>query len=157
MEDERFKKLEDYLTYLREWKEEVAALSGYTPEEKAAMLLSPQTLRGIEMTVRGFKGALDFLLSPEVGTKFIMARVFCQDNLEQYFSQQRAACGGSNNPDKLRFMHNMNNKHIHGQLGIKKRKGNTEDIDGRELPCTPLRKRSKIARKCLVTDFGVDE
>lgn len=143
--------MDDYLQYIHDWKKEVNSLPGYTKEQKAAMLLSPQTQRGIEMTIRGFKGALSFLFS--VNTKFVMARVFCQDILEQYFSQQRGACGGNRNPDKLKFMENMNALHIQSHIGIKKRKGNTtaEDV---QLNCAPLPKKPKPSRSSLLEKFA---
>lgn len=155
--DPRLKVMDDYLNYIHEWKKEVNNLPGFTKEQKAAMLLSPQSQRGIEMTIRGFKGALSFLFSEGVQTKFVMARVFCQDILEQYFSQQRGACGGNRNPDKLKFMENMNALHLQRHIGIKKRKGNTTDTEDRILDCTPLPKRPKTARSSLFEKYASQE
>ena len=43
-DDPRIVITDKYLDYLKEWKEEVSALPGYSKEQKATMLLSPQTL-----------------------------------------------------------------------------------------------------------------
>lgn len=75
------------------WEDEVDN-SKVKANEKEKMLLSRQTLEGIYITVNGFIGAVKYMLS--IGAKFINARVFCQDPLEQYFSKQRAAGGAQN-------------------------------------------------------------
>lgn len=63
LQDDRIRKLLDVLVYLDEWEQE-AESSTNQKQEKSAMMLSPQTRVGIEMTVRGFIGALTYLLKP---------------------------------------------------------------------------------------------
>lgn len=41
---------EDFLGYLKEWEESVSARAGFTAKEKKNMLLSQETLLGIEVT-----------------------------------------------------------------------------------------------------------
>lgn len=147
--DPRFKTLEDFLVYLDTWKKEVHSIPNLTKEEKAAMLLSPQTLKGIEITVRGFIGVTKFLLNT-AKTKFIMAGVFNQDPLEQYFSKHRAALGGSRNPTYYDFQRNQVALHIFRGLRFKRARGNTDDSSAHHFTTTidvaPLPKRKKVCR-----------
>jgi len=103
--DERFKKLQEFLDYLDEWKTEVENKRGFSKGEKAKMMLSQQSLDGIEMTVRAFTGATRFLLGE--GVAFVNARIFCQDPLERYYGKQRQSGGGSRNPTAAQFLRMM--------------------------------------------------
>ena len=175
LEDPRFRKLEDFLQYLSDWKEEVYSLDALgcnltetfqgpedisfdpleeeermpcgeaskEPDTKAEKkLLATLTLEGIEFTTMAFIGAVKFLL--QEGAKYINARVFSQDHLEQHFSKQRSRCGGSSNPNVGTYLQNNVNIHIQGQLGVRKRKGNTEDLSqGMVITNEPLPKRSR--------------
>jgi hypothetical protein len=150
--DPRFKKLEDFLLYLNDWKKEVFSLPGLKNEERAAMLLSTQTLKGIAMTVRGFIGVAKFLLGDTVRTKFLMAGVFNQDPLEQYFSKHRAALGGSRNPTYYQYQRNQVNLHILRGLRFKRARGNTTEISSNSTPGNePLPKRRKVNRSLQET------
>ena len=174
-DDPRFEDLMGFLQYLADWKEAVYSLDAlahnltesfadplndsYEPvpenerednvepseENKAAKKLLPaQTLDGIEITTMAFIECTKFLL--EEGTKYVNARVFSQDHLEQHFSKQRMRGGGSSNPNYGRFLQNNKNIHLQGQLGVKRKKGNTEDLSGgMQITSQPLpkRKRSK--------------
>lgn len=98
------------------------------------MQLSHQTLVGIEMTVRGFTAAAKYLLTPVeeggAGTKFLMAGAFSQDALEQYFSKQRAACGGNRNPTEAMYLRNVGSLHLQRNMKLKRTRGNvTEEQD----------------------------
>ena len=41
---------EDFLTYLHDWKEEAYSSSGLTPIGKSKLILSRETLAGLEIT-----------------------------------------------------------------------------------------------------------
>lgn len=148
--DERFTELQSFLKYLKDWEQEVKLLPNYSREDKAAMLLSRQTLVGLEMTINSFIMCTKFLLS--VGTKFIMARVFQQDDLEHYFSMQRGAVGGSRNPDQNEFRRNEQHLFIQRTLKMKRKKGNTQSQEGhQELDEAPLAKRPrKPVKRCIL-------
>lgn len=96
------------------------------------------------MTTLAFKPLVTFLLSK--GATFINARVFTQDPLEQHFSKIRAGHGGSNNPNLQQCLKKNLAIHLFGELGIKKRKGNSgEDGSTVQVTTEPLAKR-KCAR-----------
>jgi len=112
--DPRFEMLDKILKYFEEWDEEVQKLPLKKKEERAKRILSRETLAGIEITIRGFSGAVKFLLN--AGTKFINATVFSQDCLEHYFGRQRCSQGGNRNPDALTYLQNQRN--IAAQSGL---------------------------------------
>lgn len=177
-DDPRFQELDDFLNYLNEWKEEAElstnqtidptlnASMAHNPDELEDILqdeeedpdewkdpasirqLSKQTLEGIEITVGGFKAAVKFLLSE--GTKFVNARCFCQDPLEQFFSKLRSRGGGSNNPNFSQTLHSQRSIHLQGQVGKKRNfSGNTEEeAQAMQISDAPLpRKTYKRAKK----------
>lgn len=107
-------------------------------DASARNLLPHQTLLGIEMSCRAFIGATTFLLRN--GVKFLNARVFCQDPLEQNFGRQRQAGGGSNNPNLQQFLHKQRAFSTIGELSATSKRGNTEvlkedvEISSEKLP-----------------------
>ena len=129
-------------------------------EERAAMLLS-----GIEMTIRVFVGVAHYLLkSPKdggAGVRFLMAGAFSQDGLEQYFSQQRRACGGSRNPTMDQFLRNQNKLHLLRGLKIKRIGANTEGAEEENASTAVLSaklpKIRRVRRKLAATSAGTDE
>lgn len=142
--DEVLKK--PFLEYLQEWKEEVMALP-IDSSRKEKMLLAHQTLYGIEMAIRGVvAGAIRYLFEKlEEPPKFILARIFSQDPLEQHFSQQRGACGGSNNPNAAQFNSKVVACAIERDLGVKTRRSNSAEVSrtGMEITNEPLPKRKR--------------
>lgn len=151
--DHRFKKLQDFLDYLKEWEEEAKAAEK-KKEKRAALMLSLPTRVGIEITIRGFTAAVKYLLTPTseggAGCKFIMAGVFNQDGLEQYFSKQRGLCGGNKNPTADQFLRNQNKLHLLQGLKTKKKGANTEGCQDPTLAdAAPLPKRRKTSRPLL--------
>ena len=117
-------------------------------DTKAAQrILSHQTLLGIETTTRSFIACVKFLLGE--GVNFVNARIFSQDPLEQYFSRQRAGGGGSNNPNLQKNLSKNRAIHIQGQLGIKKRKGNSGEAEDCHIEITEERlpKRKSVRPK----------
>ncbi|KAK3915650.1 Transposable element P transposase, partial [Frankliniella fusca] len=151
--DNRFQLMEKFLTYLEEWEyesrnpnysiglnatvDEMANLGddseideGGTPEEEthaSRKLLSKQTLTGIKMTTLAFIQLIPFLL--DEGVNFINARVLCQDPLEQHFSRLRAGQGGSSHPNLTQSLKRTRDIDIIGDLGMKKKKGNSGECE----------------------------
>lgn len=148
--DFRFEELIQFWKYMQDWREEVNALPNMSKEDKAAKLLSVQTLKGLEITIRSFICCTKFLLRN--GTKFIMARVFQQDPIEHYFSQQRGALGGSRNPDCAAYYRNVGLIHVQGKMKMKRKGSNTEHVQGDEEEYSrPLKKRPrKLAPRSLL-------
>jgi len=106
-------------------------------------LLSAETMDGIEFTTISFISCVKFLLRE--GVQYVNPRVFSQDHIEQHFSKQRHRGSGSSNPNKALFLRNNVNIHLQGQLGVRKRKGNTEDLSkGMQITGTPLVKRKRL-------------
>ncbi|XP_052126892.1 uncharacterized protein LOC127750159 isoform X2 [Frankliniella occidentalis] len=156
-DDERFQLLSEFLTYLDDWESEarnpnasicsnatvddsVANLGeleeseidegGALPEEETPATmrtLSKQTITGIKMTTLAFEPMVKFLL--DEGVTFINARVFCQDPLEQHFGKVRAGQGGSTNPNLHQSLKRTRDLDTIGDLGIKKKKGNSGECE----------------------------
>lgn len=173
--DPRFETLDRFLLYLSEWEDDSkkrnqsfnnTTIGGnntmmdcneseiedgiFNPEEDtpaSKRLLSKQTIDGILMTTLAFKPLVVFLLRE--GVSFINARVFCQDPLEQHFSKIRAGQGGSNNPNVGQFLNRNRTLHTIGQLGMRKRKGNSGE-DGSQVEVTtdklPKRKWQRVPK-----------
>ncbi|XP_034245499.1 uncharacterized protein LOC117647711 [Thrips palmi] len=148
---DRFELVDNFLKYLDEWEEEARnpnVTLNVTMDNTAAApadldeseiedgtfnpdadtpaskkLLSAQTLEGIRITSLAFKPLVLFML--DQGASFINARVFCQDPLEQHFSKVRAGQGGSNNPNVMQFLNRNRALHTIGELGMRKRRGNS--------------------------------
>lgn len=142
LDDFRFDELIQFWKYMQDWQEEVNALPKISKEEKSAKLLSVQTLKGLEMTIRSFICCTKFLLKR--GTQYIMARVYQQDPIEHYFSQQLGALGGSRNPDCSSYYRNVGMLHIQGKLKMKRKGSNTQQLqEGDEEYPMPLKKRRR--------------
>ncbi|KAK3918324.1 Transposable element P transposase [Frankliniella fusca] len=136
---------EDSFQSLHDIHEEEGLLSDSNPTELPAhkRLLCQQTREGIEITARGFIGAVKYLLQ-EGGLDFINARIFCQDPLEQFFSKQRAKGGGSSTPNLQKYFNNCRDISGNRSLGIVKRKGNTSvGRESVEVLNEPLPKRKR--------------
>ena len=67
---------EDFLGYLKEWEESVSARAGFTAKEKKNMLLSQETLLGIEVT-----GKAVLIMSDIYGILIYMFVIFLQFDL----------------------------------------------------------------------------
>lgn len=161
--DSRFQKLLNILDYVEDWKKEVAS-SGIKKKDQSALLLSHQTMDGIEITIRGFIGVCKYLLTPVeeggAGTKFIMAGTFSQDCLEMYFSKQRAACGGNRNPTEDQYLRNVASLHLQRNLKMKRKNANVKDASGNTESIddfAPLKKRPKTAKRQLLPHHHSEE
>ncbi|KAK3920840.1 Transposable element P transposase [Frankliniella fusca] len=145
LDDARFDELLQFEKYLLDWEKEVELNDKIPKGSKGKAIISYQTLEGVYITVNAFIGAVKYLLK---GTelKFINARVFCQDPLEQYFGKQRASGGGSHHPTVDAFQSNDIKISIHRDMSVRKRSSNTQgpashiDISD-ERPAKLLRKK----------------
>lgn len=150
LDDERFTWLNDvFLMYLVEWREEVEAMP-WTPRVKERSLLPRTTYEGIELAIKGIEGATKYFLDPEKGGgKFVMARVFSQDPLEQHFSGQRARGGGNRNPNVSAFQHQQVRSALQRDLGVGKKRGNVtnEGEGGMKISAEPLQKRKRTVKE----------
>ncbi|KAK3929248.1 Transposable element P transposase [Frankliniella fusca] len=143
--DTRFHELQEFLNYLEEWKREVNQNKKLTKKQKENSMLSKSTLEGIQITVGGFTGAVRYMLEVQKA-KFVNARVFNQDPLEQYFGKQRASLGGKHNPNVEEFDFTDEKISRIRDFNVRKRSGNTEavnkllDVSDEPLP----KKKSKV-------------
>ncbi|KAK3913149.1 Heat stress transcription factor A-1 [Frankliniella fusca] len=147
LNDRRFEEYARKWQYFEDWKEEIKNMEGKTKEEKATMILSPQTLDAWEMICKSLPACIKWLL--QQGTKFINARVFCQDPLEQHFSKQRAAAGGYRSSNTDTWLRNEGTLHLQRNLSLKRRGANTETSQP-QLDATPLPKRKKTVRRAIL-------
>ncbi|XP_070545584.1 uncharacterized protein [Ptychodera flava] len=145
--DPRFEWLQnDFLQYFAEWKEQVDNRQGvFTRKEKGQMMLSYQTLQGIEITVRSFVEACKFLL--QQGAQFVLSEHFSQDPLEQWFGKQRQAGGWNENPTVQEFDYNTVNLRVQGSSLTAPVTGNTNmHREAMQFANdTPLEKRPRIS------------
>lgn len=83
-----------------------------------------------------------------------MAGVFSQDNLEMYFSKQRAACGGNRNPNEDKYLRNVASLHLQRNLKMQLSKGNVSELSSTSedgiIDIEPLPKRQKTAKRQLI-------
>lgn len=138
--DRRFGRYEAGLKYLYDWKEEVESTPNLKKEERKARILSQQTFDAWERICLAIPAAIKYLL--DQGQQYVMARIFCQDPLEQHFSKQRGAMGGNRNPTADQYLRNENKIHLQGSLSMKRRGTNTESIPSC-LDSTPLPAKRK--------------
>jgi len=157
--DKRFDFLFSFLQYLDEWKAEVEA-TNIPKEEKQKRILSHQTLDGIERTTHGFVATLKYTLGKrrtiEVKKKdqtvhmkegYILGRTLQQDEEEHYFSRQRGMGGGNVHPSVPQFLQHQTVMEAHGNLGMKRARGNTEGVARTIDVDAPVEKRKKVNRK----------
>ncbi|KAJ1519123.1 hypothetical protein ONE63_011276 [Megalurothrips usitatus] len=144
----RFKFLRDFIAYLADWKKQVYRLP-LSAEEKEKRILPIQTLIGIETSIRAIEAATVYFLDPQKGGgKFVNARIFSQDPLEQHFSKQRGRGGGSRNPNVAQFQQGQVVTALQRGLGVRKRKGNsTEEDVSVEVVSEPLPKKARYSKK----------
>ncbi|KAK3917351.1 Transposable element P transposase [Frankliniella fusca] len=156
--DKKFEELQDYVKYLKDWKNEIDAIPGLTKKIREKMCISHQTMEGIEITVNSIIGVVKFMHS--IGAKYLNARTLNQDPLEQYFGKQRASHGGKHNPNVPEFLNADASIGIHRDMNVGKRTGNTEsDVCVMELLSEPLPKRKRTSdtlSKLYARKKGID-
>ena len=121
--DIRFQRLEEtFLGYFQNWEENIENRPGnFTKTARGNMFISWQTYAGLKITVYSVIEAVKFLLS--VGMPYVLTERFCQDQLEEYFGNQRTLGRRSDNPDIQKFGYNNNTIRI--QRNVSHASGNT--------------------------------
>ena len=109
VDDERFEWLkEEFLGYLKQWKESISTRSGeFSNTAKEKMFISKQTYEGVQITVHSAQESVQKLL--RAGMPYVLTKRFSQDDCEEYFSCQRAIGRRSENPNVQQFGYNANN------------------------------------------------
>ena len=88
---------EEVIAYLDDWQRCVNERPGnFTKKERAAMMLSHQTITGIKISVFAISECVKSLLRQ--GAKYVLTHCFNQDPLEQHFGHYRHKGGANNNP-----------------------------------------------------------
>ncbi|XP_060077288.1 uncharacterized protein LOC132556865 [Ylistrum balloti] len=127
-QDERLDWLKnDFLGYLNQWKNNVNGRPNLTTSEKASMLLSHQTVTGLETSVRSITECVKYILN--LGASFVLTHAFNQDPLEEHFSHHRHKGGANNNPSVYEVRNALTQiRAINAQALVPKR-GNTLTVD----------------------------
>eukprot|EP00731_Ephydatia_muelleri_P032133 Em0023g640a len=141
--DVRLKWLEtDFLGYLKDWENSVKLRKGFTKAEKNNMLISAETLYGLQVTCMSFVELVRYLFTvPDV--QCFLSQRLCQDPLERFFGAQRQRSGVHDNPNVAEFAKNTQAIRVVNSFcqGIKR--GNCRGGDT-ELPMEqPMPKRHK--------------
>jgi len=149
LDDDRFQEFEQILGYFDEWVEESKSSAG-DKTAQAKRTLSPQTLHGIERTIRGFAGAVCFILKEAEGSSIppsISAQRFSQDDLEHYFGKVRARFGGNRHPEGHQIVTNLTTTFVQRNLALRGRKKGSTAVNravfSEEELSKPLPKRGR--------------
>eukprot|EP00794_Sanderia_malayensis_P011563 gene11563-12758_t len=142
-DDSRFAWLEgEFLKYFQDWQKSIESKPGkFSKSEKQAMFISPQTYKGLQITIYSFIEACKFLL--ENGVQYILSERFCQDDLENYFGRQRAIGHRRDNPN-IRSV-GINDNIIKSQFTVAPIAGNCQAKSSKwsNISEEPLEKRQK--------------
>ena len=120
-----------------------------SPAEKAKRFISSETYRGIERTIRGFTGAVKFVLgeAAEDDNPYFNAQVFSSERMEKFFSKLRGLFGSNRHPDLRQAQQGIVKQHARATLGFHGRKrGNVgrEAIDVEKLTRPKSLKKRRI-------------
>lgn len=99
--------------------------------------------------VKSFVEMARFLLEQE-GVKFLLSERFCQDPIEEFFSQQRSRGGRNDNPTVHQFCDNTVSLRVQKTAALKPLHGNCSKkrhLQPIIVDDTPLKKRKRIAKK----------
>ena len=103
------------------------------------MMLSGQTLEGLEITVRTIVELVPYLLRN--GVSFVLTSVFNQDVLEQHFGYLRKKGGAHDNPTVVEAGRALNEQRLmHGQA-FQQLRGNVQADANVFVDNTPLERR----------------
>eukprot|EP00731_Ephydatia_muelleri_P013889 Em0007g1199a len=92
----------EFLGYLTKWEEHVNGIEGINAKTRKSMLLSPQTLLGLKITVNSFVEMVKYLFSLE-GVKSFLSNRISQDPIEKFFGCQRQRLSTNENPNAYEF------------------------------------------------------
>ena len=108
IDDGRFEWLQnEFLPYFSQWKNSIEKRKGkFNAADKAKMFISRQTYEGLQITTYSLVECIKFLLRS--GVKYVLSQKFCQDDLENYFGQQRAIGRRRDNPTVYATGYNEN-------------------------------------------------
>ena len=108
MENERFDWLFNvFLNYFNKWKLSIEDRgNNFSLNAQSKMLITWQTFQGFKITTNAIVEVAKFLLSE--GVDFVLTERFCQDEIEEYFVNQRQLGRRSDNPDIQIFGYNDN-------------------------------------------------
>ena len=108
MENERFDWLFNvFLNYFNKWKLSIEDRgNNFSLNAQSKMFITWQTFQGFKITTNAIVKVAKFLL-PE-GVDFVHMERFCQDEIEEYFVNQRQLGRLSDNPDIQIYGYNDN-------------------------------------------------
>ena len=131
-DDERFAWLtEEFIPYLRRWKESIENREGnFSKKDRGNMFLSYQTFEGLLITVSSVVESVKYLL--RAGVKFVLTDHVNQDPLEIFFGQHRVIGRRNDNPTLHQFGYDSNT--IREQRSACPIKGNTKGRKQKRKP-----------------------
>ena len=108
MENERFDWLFNvFLNYFNKWKLSIEDRgNNFSLNAQSKMFITWQTFQGFKITTNAIVKVAKFLLSE--GVDFVHMERFCQDEIEEYFVNQRQLGRLSDNPDIQIYGYNDN-------------------------------------------------
>lgn len=145
-----FRLKDEFLGYLKDWKDSVEQRVELIRTERNLMLLSAETQLGLEMTCLSFLELVPYLFSmPDV--QCFLSQRLCQDPLERFFGLQRQRGGVHENPNAVEFAKNTQALRVVKSLCKSSslrncRRGPVELANFDDL-CEPLPKRRRISGK----------
>ena len=137
---------DEFLHYFKDWEKDVLSRPGkFSCKQRKNMMLSEETLDGLEITIHSFAEMVPWLLRH--GVQFINPRNLCQDDLELYFGKQRKRNGNNENPDMNQFLQNDTKIRVAGEIctqlkgnNVKHYRRRTKDI---EVDHTPMQRAGR--------------
>ena len=115
----------DLPTYLREWQNGVNKRPGMLSKaNRASMLLSHQTVRGIKISCASISECVKDLLNQ--GAKYVLTHSFNQDPLEQHFGHYRHKSGANNNPSVYEVRNTLTTLRAVKSQAIAPKRGNVK-------------------------------
>ena len=127
-----------FLQHFTDWRTSVEARPGvFTKGERNKMMLSHQTLKGLEITARSLVALVRFLL--QQGAPFVLTAHFNQDPIEQEFGKARQSGGAWDHPTVYDLNFRITQLRVIGSQALAPVRGNTKrNQDQRTIDNTPL-------------------
>ena len=133
---------DEFLGYFAEWEASVSAREGFSKGEKARMMLSHQTITGLQISVHSIVELVRFLLAQ--GAPFVLTHNFNQDPLEEHFSHCRHKGCANDNPSVADIQNSSAKLRIIGSSALAPVRGNiTKRKTTYEVDDTPMAKRPR--------------
>jgi len=105
--DPRFQWLDEFMQYFSKWKDSIQNRPGkFSVTDKSKMFISWQTYERLQITIHSFKEVCRYLL--QKGVPYVLSERFCQDDLKNYFGQQRSMGRRRDNPNIRQVGYNDN-------------------------------------------------